>query len=64
VQLYDVVNGVVEKRDKPCHADDSEWLAGQKTEDHRRQCRREERFIDTKELTCSTVHIERECNRW
>lgn len=57
--MYDIIYGVVEQRDQPRDADDGQRLRCKDTEHHRRKGGREERFVDTIELSSSPVHIQR-----
>jgi hypothetical protein len=47
MELYDVVNGVVEEGDETSYADNGQWLRREKAEHQRCESRREKRFVDT-----------------
>lgn len=54
----DVVDGEVKQRDKTCDSNDGEGLSAQETEDNSCHGRREQGFVDAKELSCAAIHIE------
>lgn len=58
VDDHNVVNGVVEQRYQAGDSHDSQRLCTENTENHRRQCRGEERLVDSVELACASVHVE------
>lgn len=62
VELDDVVNGVVEKRNEASDTDDSERLCTKNAENHGCQGRRKEGFVDTVEFARSAVHVKSICN--
>lgn len=55
-----VVYGVVEEGYQTRDADNGEGLTGEQTENHGRQSRGEQRFVDTEEAAGVSLHVEDE----
>lgn len=53
-----VVYSVIEQCDQSSNTDNGKRLTSKDAEDHRCECRREERFVDTKEVSGAPIHIE------
>lgn len=55
-----VVNRIIKQRNQPRDPNDRQRLAGEETEDHRRQCGREERLVDAEIAVRVARHVELE----
>lgn len=55
---YDIIYGIVEQRYQSCDTNDSKWLCAQDAENHSRESRGKQRFIDAIELSGSAIHIQ------